>query len=84
MDFIKFAPSNGLDPGMLDQNVILSYGTFTITGFNPKRWKNPITATRVDDGARFKLPVDVVRLAWDKTHKAVSVTKKTKKDTVNG
>lgn len=58
----------GLDPKMLNSKVTYNGSIYTITGLNPRRHRFPLTAIR-QDGARFKLPIDSVKIAWERQQK---------------
>jgi len=60
--FREMASSYGLSPDDLGKAFFNAGEKFTISGLKPKANKYPILAVR-SDGAEFKFPVDMVKLA---------------------
>ena len=56
-----FAQSNGLPTDGVGRTFISGGKQYRITGCAPRRYRYPISATRVPDGRRFKFTIDQVK-----------------------
>ncbi len=54
----------GLEPTDLGRTFVSRGRTFKIVGILPKCYKNPIAADAVDNGKKFKFPVEVVKAGF--------------------